>query len=72
MAGLFLPQYANLDNGLFIICIGYGLVCLFFLFFQLYAFVKVHTNYDEDIEKIKYQVFELEGISLLDVKTDEA
>jgi len=70
MAFLFLPERANMDNTILLVCGGYGLVCLLFLFFQLYAFVKAHTEYHEEVEAIKYKVFEVEGIPLKEVMGD--
>ncbi len=70
LIALFLPNSGEMTGAGVIICAGYAIVCLLFLFFQLYAFVKSHTDYDEETESIKYRVFEAEGISLSDVKKD--
>ena len=70
MAFLFFPERNNMDNTILIVCGSYSLICLLFLFFQLYAFVKAHTEYHEEVEAIKYKVFEVEGIPLKEVIGD--
>ena len=70
MVALFLPNSGEMTSVGAIICAGYAIVCLLFLFFQLYAFVKSHTEYDEATESIKYRVFEVEGIPMSEVKKD--
>ena len=61
---LFLEQKDVMSSVILYVCFGYALLCLFFLFFQIYAFIKAHVDYDEDIENVKYQVFEAEGIKV--------
>ena len=39
---------------------SYALICFAFLVFQIYAFVKAHVDYNEDVEKVKYDVFRAE------------
>ena len=70
MSFLFLPEGRNMNKTIMLVCGLYGSVCLLFLFFQLYAFVKAHTEYDEGVESIKYKVFEVEGIPLKEVRGD--
>lgn len=70
LIALFLPNSGEMTSAGAIICAAYAIVCLLFLFFQLYAFVKSHTDYDEETERIKYRVFEVEGIPLSEVKKD--
>jgi hypothetical protein len=61
---IFIAEYKIMDQVIFLVCLLYGLVCLLFLLFQLYAFYKAHTEYNEEIENAKYLVFEAEGISV--------
>ena len=56
MGFLFFPEAKNMNNTILIVCGGYTLICLLFLFFQLYAFVKSHTDYHEEVEAIKFNV----------------
>lgn len=71
LAGLlFYPEAKNMNTTILLVCGAYTLVCLLFLFFQLYAFVKAHTDYEEEVEAIKYKVFEVEGIPLSEVIGD--
>jgi hypothetical protein len=70
LLGIFLPEGGEMSTAGAIICAGYAVICLMFLLFQLYAFVRAHTDYDEESEKIKYRVFEAEGIPLSEVKRD--
>lgn len=39
---------------------GYALLCTGFLLAQLIAFVKAHIDYDQTIEKPKFEILELE------------
>lgn len=66
MIFLFVHEKTTMNNKMMVICGLYSLVCLLFLFFQLYAFISVHLGYDEDLEKIKYQVFEAEGMEYVE------
>lgn len=66
MGFLFLHEKASLNKMMFAICGAYSLICLLFLLFQLYAFAHVHMEYDEDVEKVKYQVFEAEGMDYIE------
>ena len=59
-----------MDRIVLFVCLGYALVCLFFLIFQIIAFIKAHTDYDEEVEDIKYQVFRAEGIPYDEVKKE--
>ena len=68
MLALFIPELDNMNQVIFMTTLGYGLVCIVFLFFQLWAFVRAHAEYDESIEEVKYKVFEAEGISLNEVE----
>lgn len=70
MFALFIPEAGNMNKVIFLTTLGYGMVCIFFLIFQLWAFVKAHAEYDEPTEKIKYKVFEAEGIPLHEVSED--
>jgi len=38
----------------------YAVVCFLFLIFQIYAFLRTHLVYDEDVENVKFKVFEAE------------
>jgi hypothetical protein len=69
MLAIFLPG-KEINNTGIIITAGYALICFAFLIFQLYAFVRAHTDYNEEVENIKYRVFEVEGIPLSEVKGD--
>ncbi len=64
IAILIVEQKDNMNSVILYVCLGYAVVCLFFLIFQIFAFVKAHTDYDEEVEDVKYQVFEAEGISI--------
>jgi len=70
MLALFLPESGEMNSVGILISAGYAFVCLLFLIFQLYAFVRAHTDYDEATENIKYRVFEVEGIPMSEVKRD--
>ena len=70
MLAIFLPKGGEMDNTGLFICAVYAFVCFAFLIFQLYAFVRAHTDYDEETESIKYRVFEAEGIPMSEVKRD--
>lgn len=72
MLALFIPEAGNMNWTIFTICLIYGIVCVLFLIFQLFAFVKAHSEYDEDVEKVKYKVFEVEGIPKSEVEGDWA
>lgn len=61
---LFVEQKNTMNSVILYVCLAYALVCLAFLMFQIYAFVKAHTEYDEEVEDVKYQVFRAEGISI--------
>jgi hypothetical protein len=43
--------------------IGYGILVSLFLAAQLWGFVSTQTSYVKDVERVKYQVLEVEGIS---------
>ena len=62
MAILLAEQKSTMDSVILYTCLGYALVCLLFLVFQMLAFVRAHTDYDEEAENVKYQVFHAEGI----------
>lgn len=62
IALLLVEQRNNMDKVILFVCLAYALICLFFLIFQIIAFVKAHTEYDEEAEDIKYQVLRAEGI----------
>lgn len=70
LLGIFLPEGGDMSGAGVVICAGYAIICLLFLIFQLYAFVRAHTDYDEATENIKYRVFEVEGIPMSEVKKD--
>ncbi len=61
---LFIDQKDTMNSIVLYVCLGYALLCLAFLIFQIYAFIKAHVDYDEDVEMVKYKVFEAEGISI--------
>ena len=60
MSILFISEKDEMNQMIYMVSSVYALVCLLFLLFQLYAFVQAHTDYDEDIENVKYRVFEAE------------
>lgn len=60
LAVLLLGNTVTPTNIIYYVSLGYGVLCLAFLLFQLYAFAKAHTEYNEEIEDVKYIVFELE------------
>ncbi len=62
MAILLVEQKDTMDGVILYTCLGYAVVCLLFLFFQMLAFVRAHADYDEEVERVKYQVFEAEGL----------
>lgn len=64
MAILFTEKKGQMDSIILYVCLGYAIVCLLFLIFQVVAFIKAHTHYDEEIEDIKYDVFRAEGIPI--------
>lgn len=57
---LWFTQRHTLDHLMIYVGAGYALICFSFLLFQLYAFARAHLVYDEDVEDIKFKVFELE------------
>jgi predicted ferric reductase len=61
---LFAEQKDTMSSVILYVCLSYALVCLLFLVFQIFAFVKAHTDYDEEVEDVKYQVFRAEGIHI--------
>lgn len=67
---IIIPYHKDRDNIIWLFCWVYGFVCLSFLIFQLYAFIRSHLVYDHNIEDVKYKVFLAEGISLQQVKSD--
>ncbi|MFZ8934913.1 MAG: hypothetical protein ACO20H_09585 [Bacteriovoracaceae bacterium] len=70
MLALFIPEFGSMNKVIFATTLGYGFVCILFLGFQLWAFIKAHSEYDESTEQVKYRVFEAEGISLNEVEKD--
>ena len=64
MAILFVEQKNQMDSVILSVCLAYAVICLLFLIFQIIAFVKAHTDYDEEVENVKYKVFEAENIKL--------
>lgn len=58
---LWVTQKGEMNTVIMAVSGIYGIICFSFLLFQLYAFVWAHTHYDEDVENIKYQVFEAEN-----------
>ena len=64
IAVLLVEQKNHMDSVILYVCLGYAIVCLLFLIFQIVAFVKAHAEYDEEVEDVKYQVFEAEGIKI--------
>lgn len=63
MGFIFLGRGSALDNSIIIVSLFYGVICFAFLIFQMVAFVRAHYEYDEDVEKVKYDVFHAEGVS---------
>ncbi|MGB0452288.1 MAG: hypothetical protein ACPGJV_01135 [Bacteriovoracaceae bacterium] len=57
---IYVTDKENMNASIYLVSGIYSFICLSFLLFQLYAFVKAHTDYDEDVEDIKYAVFEAE------------
>lgn len=62
IAILFVEQKNQMDGMILYVCLAYAVICLLFLIFQIIAFVKAHTDYDEEVENVKYKVFEAENI----------
>lgn len=62
---LFVEQKSKMNSVVLYVCLGYALLCLFFLFFQIYAFFKAHTDYDPEVEEAKYQVFDAEDVEFV-------
>jgi peptidoglycan biosynthesis protein MviN/MurJ (putative lipid II flippase) len=62
MIALFFEFYDDMNTMVLAICLGYAFLCLVFLIFQLYAFIRAHMDYDEEVEMVKYQVFDAEGM----------
>lgn len=67
---IIIPYHENRDRIIWIFSLVYGGVCVLFLSFQLFAFIKSHMVYDESIENVKLKVFAAEGIDLKQVKMD--
>ena len=63
IAILMVEQRNTMDAFVLYTCLGYALLCLLFLLFQMVAFIQAHIHYDEEIEDIKYRVLEAEGIA---------
>lgn len=61
---LFVEQRDTMSSIVLYVCLAYALVCILFLVFQVIAFIKAHTDYDEEVEDVKYDVFRAEGISI--------
>jgi membrane-associated HD superfamily phosphohydrolase len=61
MIFLWVIHYSEMNKSIIIIGGGYALMCLVFLIFQIFAFVRAHIIYDEDVEGIKFKVFEVEN-----------
>lgn len=54
--------YSLYDSSILVALLGagYALLCTGFLFAQLIAFVKAHMDYDQTIEKPKFEILEIE------------
>lgn len=61
---LMIEQKDKMNSIILYTCLGYAMVCLFFLIFQIFAFIRAHAEYDEEVEDVKYQVFRAEGIEI--------
>ena len=59
---LFIQDRSTFNWAIVTVGIVYAVVCFIFLLFQLYAFTQAHLNYHEEVEGIKYQVFDAEGV----------
>lgn len=66
MIVLFIYEKSSINGMMLFICGIYALTCLLFLLFQMYAFIRAHIEYDEDVERIKYRVFEAEGMEYVE------
>lgn len=60
MIFLWVVHYSEMNRSIVLIGGGYAVMCLVFLVFQIMAFVRAHIVYDEDVEGIKFKVFEAE------------
>ena len=50
---LFVEQKNQMNSIILYVCLGYAVVCLLFLIFQIIAFIKAHTDYDEEVRRCK-------------------
>jgi 1,4-dihydroxy-2-naphthoate octaprenyltransferase len=64
VALLWIGQAEQMNSMIAWIGGAYALLCFGFLIFQMVAFVKAHTKYDQEIEEVKYEVHELENEEL--------
>lgn len=60
MIFLWVVHYSEMNKSIIFIGGGYAIICFAFLIFQIFAFVRAHVIYDEDIEGIKMKVFDVE------------
>ncbi len=62
MIFLWATHVGEIDKMIMIVGMIYGSTCFMFLLFQIFAFVRSHVVYDEDVESIKMKVFDAEEL----------
>ncbi len=62
MVLLWATHVGEINRTIMLVGISYASVCLVFLVFQVWAFVRSHLVYDEDVEGVKMKVFDAEKI----------
>ena len=62
MVLLWATHVGEINKTIMYVGITYASVCFLFLVFQIYAFVRSHLVYDEDIEEVKMKVFDAEKL----------
>jgi hypothetical protein len=60
MVLLWATHVGEINRMVMVVGISYASVCFLFLVFQIWAFVRSHLVYDEDVEEIKMKVFDAE------------
>jgi hypothetical protein len=60
MVLLWATHVGEINHMIMVVGISYASICFLFLVFQIWAFVRSHLVYDEDIEEVKMRVFDAE------------
>ncbi len=60
MVLLWATHVGEINRMIMVVGISYASICFLFLVFQIWAFVRSHLVYDEDIEEVKMKVFDAE------------